>query len=216
MVLDRGKPLTHRQYKTEGKAPWDMPFRGNIPEETLASKFEIQRKCYALDEFTQDYFIDDAENPYIQEKPFDWIRSSSVGGKSLLWQRQSYRWNKLDFEANAKDGHGIDWPIRYEDIAPWYDYIEPFVGISGSMEGLEELPDGKFLPPLPLNSVEKDVKAKVEAAFPGRKIIASRVQPIYPSLNHSTWLLAADNAKRETSVREAVPGEGFTRHWQVG
>lgn len=174
LVLDRGKPLAHRQYKTENKAPWEMPFRGKIPEATLAEEFPIQRKCYALSEYTQDYFIKDNENPYQQEKPFDWIRSSTVGGKSQLWHRQSYRWNKMDFEANSKDGHGIDWPIRYEDIEPWYDYIEPFIGISGSKEGLEVLPDGKFLPPLVLNVVEKEFKAEVEKTFPQRKVIPSR------------------------------------------
>lgn len=188
LVLDRGKPLSHRQYETEGVPTWDMPFRGKLSEEILATKFEINRKCYALSEFTEKYFLDDSENPYVQDKPFDWIRSSSVGGKSLLWQRQSYRWNKMDFEANAKDGHGIEWPIGYEDIEPWYDYIEPFVGISGSEEGLEQLPDGKFLPPLPLNVVEKDIKAKVEAKYPERKVIPSRTahltepQPIHGKL----------------------------------
>ncbi len=175
LVLDRGKPLNHGQYKTEYLAPWQLPYRGKVLYQEAETKQFIQKKCYAFSDFTKQHFIDDQENPYQQKKPFDWIRSSSIGGKSLLWHRQSYRWCKLDFEANAADGHGIDWPIRYADIAPWYDYVEPFIGIAGSIENLAELPDGKFLPPLPLNSVEQGIKAKIEKKFPSRKMIPSRV-----------------------------------------
>lgn len=175
LVLDRGAPLEHGEYKTEFLPPWAMDFRGKIPEQALIEKQPIQRKSYALTDFTKHHFINDIDHPYQQDKPFTWIRSAKVGGKSLLWARQSYRWNKLDFAANAKDGHGVDWPIRYDDIAPWYDYVEPFIGISGSTEGLDVLPDGKFLPPLPMNIVEREIKAKLELAFPGRKLIPARV-----------------------------------------
>ncbi|MEP1445299.1 MAG: GMC family oxidoreductase [Paraglaciecola sp.] len=175
LVLDRGKPLEHGNYKTESLPPWEMEFRGKLPKEQLVEEFSTQRKSYALTDFTKHHFINDKENPYQQDKPFDWIRSSSIGGKSLLWARQSYRWNKLDFEANAKDGHGIDWPVRYEDLAPWYNYVEPFIGISGSTEGLDILPDGKFLPALPLNVVEREIKAKLEQAYPERTLIPARV-----------------------------------------
>ncbi|MGJ8691640.1 MAG: GMC oxidoreductase [Thalassotalea sp.] len=175
LVLDRGNPLKHGEYKTESLPPWDMEFRGKSPKHNLLSQQAIQEKCYAHNDFTKHHFINDTENPYEQEQPFNWIRSSSVGGKSLLWGRQSYRWNKIDFEANAKDGHGIDWPIRYEDVESWYDYVEPFIGISGSTEKLAILPDGKFLPALPLNIAEKEFKENVEKAFPGRKVIPARV-----------------------------------------
>ncbi|MCC2606547.1 GMC oxidoreductase [Planctobacterium marinum] len=175
LVLDRGEPLEHGQYKTEFLPPWSMEYRGRVPEDELATEQPIQRKSYALTDFTKHHFINDKDNPYQQDQPFTWIRSAKVGGKSLLWARQSYRWNALDFAANAQDGHGIDWPIRYNDIAPWYDYVEPFIGIAGSEEGLEVLPDGKFLPPLPMNTVEREIKAKLERAFPGRKLIPARV-----------------------------------------
>lgn len=175
LVLERGKPLEHGDYKYEGAAPWEMEFRGKAHRDTLEEEQAIQEKCYAVSDYTRHHFINDKENPYDQEKPFDWIRSSSVGGKSLLWARQSYRWSDLYFEANKKDGHGVDWPIRYEDIEPWYDYIEPFVGISGSKENIPHLPDGKFLPAQKLNVVEREIKAEIEVKFPGRKVIPARV-----------------------------------------
>ncbi|MCJ8321427.1 MAG: GMC family oxidoreductase [Colwellia sp.] len=175
LVLDRGKPLQHSDYKTESLPPWQMEFRGNVPEAELNERQFIQKKCYAVSDYTKHLFINDKENPYLQTKPFNWFRSSSIGGKSVLWARQSYRWCKLDFEANKKDGHGIDWPVRYDDIEPWYDYVEPFIGISGSIENISELPDGKFLPPLPMNVVEREIKAKIEKRYPERKFIPARV-----------------------------------------
>jgi choline dehydrogenase-like flavoprotein len=188
LVLDRGKPLNHREYKTEFKAPWEMDFRGKVPQETLDKEYAIQKDCYAINDFNKHNFINDRENPYVQEKPFSWIRSSHVGGKSILWARQSYRWCKQDFESNAQDGHGVDWPIRYKDIEPWYDYVEPFIGISGSEENLAELPDGKFLPAQPMNIVEREIKEKIENTFKERKVIPARVahltdpQPVHLAL----------------------------------
>mgnify|MGYP000379602337 CR=1 FL=1 len=175
LVLDRGKHLQHGDYKTESLAPWQMEFRGKVPEAELNEQYFIQKKCYAVSDYTKHHFINDKENPYLQAKPFNWIRSSSIGGKSVLWARQSYRWCKLDFEANKKDGHGIDWPVRYDDIEPWYDYVEPFIGISGSIENIAELPDGKFLPPIVMNVVEQEIKAKIEKHYPERKLIPARV-----------------------------------------
>ena len=175
LVLDRGKPVQHGAYKTEGLAPWDMEHRGKAHRDDLDEDQFIQKHCYAVNDFTKHHFINDKENPYEEEKPFQWIRSSIVGGKSVLWARHSYRWSDLDFEANSKDGHGIDWPVRYKDIEPWYDYIEEFVGISGSYENIPQLPDSKFQPAVPLNVVEKEVKAKIEDKFPGRKIIPARI-----------------------------------------
>ncbi len=177
LVLDRGKPMEHgADYVTEGLAPWDMEFRGQAPRDEMAEQQFIQKKCYGVNDFTRHHFINDKENPYEQEKPFDWIRSSKVGGKSLLWARNCYRWSDLDFEANKKDGHGNDWPIRYKDIEKWYDTVETFVGISGSTENLPHLPDGKFLPPIPLNIVERNLKERLETHYNNeRKMIPTRV-----------------------------------------
>lgn len=175
LVLDRGKPIEHGNYETEGLAPWDMEFRGKVHRDELDEEQFIQKHCYAVNDFTKHHFINDEENPYEQEQDFQWIRSAKVGGKSLLWARQSYRWSDLDYEANKKDGHGIDWPIRYKDIEPWYDYIEPFVGITGTVENIPHLPDSKFQPPQVLNVVEREIKANIEEKFPGRKMINARV-----------------------------------------
>lgn len=174
LVLDRGGMVKHGQYKTEGKAPWQMPFRGDVPEEFKAEQ-HIQKEVYIYSDYTRHHLINDKDHPYEQKKPFIWYRSATVGGKSLIWGRQSYRWSKLDFQSNKLDGNGIDWPVRYEDIAPWYNRVEPFVGISGSYEGLDVLPDGKFLPALPLNVVERDMKKKIEQTFPDRHFIPARV-----------------------------------------
>ncbi|WP_417464010.1 GMC oxidoreductase [Kordiimonas sp.] len=176
-VLDRGIPLEHGDgYITEHAAPWEMPNRGLVSKEEAARDYEHVKKCYAFSEYTKHNFINDRENPFAVKdgKRFDWIRSARVGGKSLLWHRQSYRMSEADFEANKKDGHGCDWPIRYDDLAPWYDYVEKFVGISGSVENLPQLPDGVFQKPFEMNSVEKDAKVKVEEKYPGRKIIMGR------------------------------------------
>lgn len=187
LVLDRGEMVAHREYETEFKAPWQMPFRGDVPEEIKAQQY-IQKQCYIYSDFTRHHLINDTEHPYVQKQPFIWYRSSKVGGKSLIWGRQSYRWSKQDFESNKQDGHGVDWPIRYQDIEPWYDHIEPFVGISGSHENLPQVPDGKFLPAWPLNVVERELKKGVEKTFPDRNVIPARVahltepQPIHTEL----------------------------------
>jgi len=176
LLLERGRHVTHREdYVTESKANWDMPWRGQIPEAELED-YAVQKKCYAFNDFTRHFFVNDREHHYEtpQGKPFSWIRGYHLGGRSLQWHRQSYRWSDLDFEANLRDGHGVDWPIRYKDIAPWYDYVETFAGISGALDGLPQLPDGKFQPPFEMNCVEKEVKLRVEAAFPERRIIIGR------------------------------------------
>ena len=119
-------------------------------------------------EATRHFFMRDSEHPYVQVEPYTWIQADVVGGRSLMWARQSYRWSPMDFEANLRDGHGVDWPIRYEDIAPWYDHIERSIGVSGQPEGLFQLPDGIFQPPMEMNAVEKHVKGRVESQFPER------------------------------------------------
>lgn len=181
LLLERGRNVVHRQdYVTEGKAAWELPYRGQIPESTIERDYFVQKDCYAFTDYTQHFFVNDRENPYAtpDRKPFSWIRGYQLGGRSLLWQRQSYRWSDLDFEANKLDGHGVDWPIRYKDLAPWYDHVESFAGISGSLEGLPHLPDGRFQPAFDMNCVEKEVKKRIESTFPGRKLIIGRTAHI--------------------------------------
>ena len=174
LVLERGRDVRHIvDYPTATLNPWEFPHRNRMPE-AFDEANPIATKCYALDEATQQFFVKDAEHPYVQEKPFDWIRGYQVGGKSLIWARQTQRWSKFDFEANARDGAAIDWPIRYEDIAPWYSYVEKFVGISGNKDGLETLPDGEFLKPWELNCVEKHIQKRVAESYNDRNVIIGR------------------------------------------
>ena len=170
LLLERGRDVKHVQdYTTMNKAPWEFDFRGKETKE-IEEEYYVQKKTYAFDEGSKHFFVNDKENPYTtpKDKEFRWHRGYHVGGRSLTWGRQSYRLSPMDFEANAKEGVAIDWPIRYEDLAPWYDYVEQFVGISGQNEGLPQLPDGKFQPPMDMYCVEK----KVEVRREGRLIIA--------------------------------------------
>ena len=174
LVLERGRDVRHIiDYPTATQNPWEFPHRNRMPE-AFDQANPIATKCYALDEATQQFFVKDAEHPYVQEKPFDWIRGYQVGGKSLIWARQTQRWSKFDFEANARDGAAVDWPIRYEDVAPWYSYVEKFVGISGNKDGLETLPDGEFLKPWELNCVEKHIQKRVAESYKDRNVIIGR------------------------------------------
>ena len=191
LLLERGRNVRHREdYVTEGKGNWELPYRSLIPESEEASDYAIQRQCYAFNDFTKHFFVNDREHPYAtpDDKPFSWLRGYHLGGRSLQWHRQCYRWSDIDFGANAKDGHGVDWPIRYKDIAPWYDYVEAFAGISGSTEGLPQLPDGVFQPAFEMNCVEKAVKAKIEAAFPERNLIIGRAAHLTEPTNEQLEL----------------------------
>jgi choline dehydrogenase-like flavoprotein len=174
LVLERGRMVKHVQdYPTAMLNPWDFPHR---LRDELSQKEEnpIVNRCYAYDEATQDFFVKDHEHPYIQEKPFDWIRGYQVGGKSLTWARQTQRWSDYEFEGPARDGFAVDWPIRYKDIAPWYSYVEKFVGISGNKDGIDSLPDGEFLPPWELNCVEKHLQSGITNNYPDRHVIIGR------------------------------------------
>lgn len=176
LVLERGRMVEHiRDYVTEHKGPWEMPHRGRVPPAVLARDYPVQRRTYVFSEYTQHYFMKDTDAPIVEEEPFTWIQSNIVGGRSVLWARQSYRLSPLDLEANLRDGHGVDWPIRYDDLAPWYDYIEQSIGVSGSREGLAQLPDGQFQPPMSMNVVERHARDRIEDAFPGRRLIIGRV-----------------------------------------
>jgi len=174
LLLDRGEPMVHPQYPTAMMDPWEFPHHNNLTENDKKI-FPVQSRHYSIREDNKHFYIHDLENPYEEIKRFDWIRGKTLGGRSLLWARQSYRWSDFEFEANAQDGFGVDWPIRYQDISPWYDYVEKFIGVSGSREGLEQLPDGCFLPPFEMNEVEKYFKLKIESQFKNRRVIMGRV-----------------------------------------
>lgn len=176
LVLERGEPLPSPYYPTEGVPPWKVANAGKVPLNEVARDYPVQGKCYAFSEYTKHHFINDRENPYEWEhnQPFDWIRGSKVGGRSLLWHRQCYRWSDFDFDANKRDRLGVDWPIRYRDVAPWYDYVERFAGISGNRDGLPQLPDGVFQKPHEMHDVEKHIKRELEKAYPGRNLIIGR------------------------------------------
>ncbi len=177
LMLDRGRMVEHgKDYTWEHVPPWKIPFGGKPLRDLYEQDYPVQSELYAFNETTRRYFNNDRDNPYIYEPgAFNWYRADVVGGRSLLWGRQVYRWSDLDFGANKRDGHGIDWPIRYKDIAPWYSHVEKFIGVSGQKENLPQLPDSEFQPPMEMNVVEKDVKAKIEKHYPDRKMTIGRV-----------------------------------------
>lgn len=177
LMIERGRKIEHQvDYETETKAPWDMPFRGQGDAALYAREYPVQMLNRHFNEFTENHFVNDAEQPYqkAQGKEFDWFRSYQLGGRSLTWGRQCYRWSDYDFGANKRDGFGTDWPIRYADLAPWYDKVEEFVGVSGAAEGLAQLPDGRFLPPMELNCVEQATRERILAKYPDRVMTIGR------------------------------------------
>src|SRR6202051_2229813 len=165
LVLERGRDVVHlKDYPTTNMMPWEFEHRGQVPE-AIQEANPVVSRCYAFREDAMHFFVKDKEHPYIQEKPFDWIRGYQVGGKSLLWARQTQRWSKFDFAGPGRDGYAVEWPFTYEEFAPWYSHVEIFAGISGNKDGLETLPDGEFLPPWELNCVEKSIKQKISANY---------------------------------------------------
>jgi len=173
LVLEAGRNIVPEEDYVEHVPQWEMKFRGMGDRQKLAAEQPIQSTCYACDEWSSKFFISDKEHPYTTDpgKPIRWIRGRQVGGRSIMWGRQSYRWSDLDFEANLRDGIAVDWPIRYADIAPWYDYVEEFAGISGEALGLAQLPDSKFLPPMELNCTEKFVRSELAKHFGGERVL---------------------------------------------
>ncbi len=169
IMLERGRNIEHvKDYVNANKEAWDYPHRGRRTQEMIKD-YPVLKRDYPLNETNLDYWVKDSESPYTEIKRFDWFRGYHVGGRSLMWGRQSYRWSDHDFEANARDGHGIDWPVRYKEIAPWYDYAEKFAGISGNRDGLDILPDGQFMPPMDMTCVEKDFSEKLKDKFKGTR-----------------------------------------------
>ncbi|HEY5970186.1 MAG TPA: GMC family oxidoreductase [Chitinophagaceae bacterium] len=187
LMLERGGPYEHiKDYKTASQDPWDFKYRGATTAQQKKD-YPVIHRGWAANDRVMHAWVNEIESPYTEIKPFTWWRVYRMGGRSILWGRHSYRWSETDFEANAKDGHGIDWPIRYDDLASWYDHVEKFAGISGSLEGLSQLPDGKFMTPIPLNMVEKDVAEKIKNFYKGqRHLINSRVANITEPLNERT------------------------------
>ncbi len=174
LVLERGRMVKHLDYPNATLDDWDMPNRGALPAEALAD-YDKQNRTGWISFANKDSFVNDTDNPYDEDKRFDWIRGYQVGGRSLTWGRHTYRLSDLDFEANAREGIGVDWPIRYKDIAPWYDHVERYVGISGEALGLPQLPDSQFLPPMDLNCVEQHLRDQIESNFEGRTMTSGRV-----------------------------------------
>ncbi|CAN5422157.1 GMC family oxidoreductase [soil metagenome] len=184
LVLERGRDVKHViDYPTMTKDPWELPHADKLSAEELKF-YPVQSRTNWVNQSNKHWWVKDIENPYTEIKPFDWIRGYHVGGRSIMWGKQTYRLSDLDFEANLKDGHGVDWPIRYGDLSPWYDYVESYIGVSGRAEGLAHLPDGKFLPPMELNCVEEQFRDKVAENFGGRKVTIGRVAHVTAPLAH--------------------------------
>lgn len=202
LLLERGRNVEHiKDYTDTEKHPWELPHRNTLTLEDRTNS-PIQSECYAFDEVSKKFFVNDNEHPYNQVKPFKWIRGNHVGGRSLMWGRQCYRLSDLDFEANAKDGHGIDWPIRYTDIAPWYSYVEKFAGISGSRDNLSMIPDGEFQPAMEMNCVEqlmaKELKNKL-----GRPMVIGRVA------NHTAKIGTRGPCQFRNKCHQGCPFGGY-------
>ncbi len=181
LVLERGRNLNHGDYPTANLDPWDLENGGSLSEEQLEREYPKQRRTgYTVRPEWVHHFVKDSEHPYEEEKGtrFDWIRGYQVGGRSLVWGRQSYRWSEMDFEANDRDGIAVDWPIRYADLAPWYDHVERFIGVSGQAMGLQQLPDSQFLSPMEMNCVEEDLAASIKNKFNGRAMTIGRTAHI--------------------------------------
>jgi choline dehydrogenase-like flavoprotein len=173
LVLEAGRPVDGERDAVEHVPPWEMPYRGLGDRAAIERRQPVQRRSVSFDELSRRFWTDDVDNPYTTpaDTPFNWFRARQVGGKSIIWGRQVYRWSDLDFEANLRDGIAVDWPIRYADVAPWYDRVERFIGVSGRAEGLSQLPDGQFQPPMAMNCVEEHVRDRMAAQFGRERVL---------------------------------------------
>jgi choline dehydrogenase-like flavoprotein len=208
LVLDRGRMVKHGEYPTALTDPWDLPYANRITQETRRRKPVQSRTGYPTPANTH-WFVDDLDNPYIEVNKFDWLRGYHVGGRSLMWARQSYRLSPMDFEANAREGIAIPWPVSYEEIAPWYDKVETFAGISGSVEGLPQLPDGKYLPPFDLNCVETEFQQRL-AKKTGRRLIIGRTANLTAPLTHDESPQRGTCQSRNLCIRGCPYGGYFS------
>ncbi len=211
VMLERGRDIKHvTGYETATKNPWEFPHRGRLTNLAKEEYWANVRTGYTANEEWRHHFENDKENPYLETRKFDWIRGYHVGGRSLMWGRQSYRWNERDFEANAKEGIAVDWPIRYKDLAPWYEYVEKFAGISGNRDGLDVLPDGNFLPPMDMTCVETELKKQVETKFAGRHVIMGRTAHLTKPQPWHTELGRANCQFRNMCMRGCPYGAYFS------
>jgi choline dehydrogenase-like flavoprotein len=213
LVLERGPMVRHiADYPTASTPPWGAEYpRGQLPPQVLDAVYPMQKRTgYAVTEYSKHFFVKDHEDPYTETQRFDWIRGYHVGGRSLTWGRQTYRHSDLDFEANAKQGIGTDWPIRYADLAPWYDRVETFIGVSGQAEGLPQLPDGNFQPPMEMNCVERAFKAKSEARYPERRVTMGRAAHLTAPTAEQTALGRGKCQNRNLCVRGCPFGAYFS------
>jgi choline dehydrogenase-like flavoprotein len=211
LVLERGRMVDHPNYPTATKDPWEFPNGDRPTQEDLKQQGVQNRTGYTIRQSSKHWFVNDLENPYTEKegKRFDWMRGYHVGGRSIMWGRQSYRWSDLDFEANSKDGIAIDWPVRYKEIEPWYDYVETFAGISGQAENLAHLPDSNFLAPMELNCVEKELKKAMKDKF-GRLLTIGRVAHITSPLTHDKSKQRGQCQYRNLCVRGCPYGGYFS------
>lgn len=209
LVLERGRMIKHGDYPTAMLDTWELPLQNRIPEASIKEDYwSLGRKDYIMQQSCIHHFVKDSDYPFTEKRRFDWIRSYQTGGRSLVWGRQCYQLSDLDFTANAREGVGVDWPIRYKDLAPWYNYVTRFVGISGRAEGLDHLPDGPFQPPMPLNCVETDLKKAVEQHFPNRLVTEGRVAHLTaydPAVNGGT----RGNCQYRDRCRRGCPYGGY-------
>jgi choline dehydrogenase-like flavoprotein len=175
IMLERGRMVEHiKDYHFEGKDPWELPLRNLVPDEE-ARQYEIQRNLYLFTQDSKDFFVRDSDHPYLQEKPFHWFRGYQVGGRSLIWSKHCYRWSEQDFSANQKEGIAIDWPVRYADLAPWYSYVEKYIGVSGNQDGISQIPDGEFLPPFDMNIMDKHLQKRIKEHYAERDLVIGRM-----------------------------------------
>jgi choline dehydrogenase-like flavoprotein len=228
LMLERGRDIEHvKDYVNANKAPWEFPHRGSRTEQ-MVKDYPVLSRDYCLNETNLDYWVNEKESPFTEVQRFDWFRGYHVGGRSLMWGRQSYRWSDHSFEANAKDGIAVDWPVRYKDIAPWYDHVEKFAGISGSIEHLSQLPDGQFMPPMDMNVVEKDVAARLKAYYKDQRTMiigrtANITQPLPGRTNcqyrNKCWLgcpFGAYFSTQSSTLPAAMATKNLTlRPWSI-
>ena len=184
LVLERGRMVKHiEDYETANLDPWDFPNAGEPTREDIEKQPKQNRTGYTTNAASKMWFVNDLEHPYNEIRRFDWMRGYHLGGRSLQWGRQSYRWSDIDFTANLKDGIAVDWPVRYKDIAPWYSKVEEFIGVSGEALNLPQLPDSDFLPAMEMNCVEEHFKNKVTEGFDDRAVTIGRVAHITGTKN---------------------------------
>jgi len=211
LMLDRGRHIEHVSgYETAMKESWEFPHRGRVDLKTKEEYWAGVRTGYTANEEHRHHFEKDIDHPYEEKRRFDWIRGYHTGGRSLMWGRQSYRWNERDFTANLEEGVGVDWPIRYKDLAPWYAYVEKFAGISGNKDGLDVLPDSDFQPGMELNCVEKELKKAVEGKMAGRHVIIGRVAHLTAPTAEQTALGRGSCQYRNRCMRGCPYGAYFS------